>query len=85
MLHAGPFVIQSIAGSRELTGPDVVMAHRLLKTPAADAVGQGAYALLTDVAATRFGVPTADSIPMTESVDYYAPIQLHAYPLRPAS
>jgi hypothetical protein len=84
VLHAGPFVIQSIAGSRERTGSDVVMAHRLRKTTAADAVGQGAYALLTDVAAARFGVPTAGAVALTETVDHYAPIQLHAYALHPS-
>ena len=30
ILHAGPFVIQEIAGRSELVGPEVVMAHRLL-------------------------------------------------------
>ena len=32
IVHAGAFVVQSIAGGHELVGPDVGMAHRLLKT-----------------------------------------------------
>lgn len=82
VVHAGPFVIQSIAGSRELIGPEVVMAHRLLKTSAAGLVGHGAYALLSDAATTRFGVATTDAVSMVESYEHYAPIQLHAFPLR---
>ena len=39
ILHAGEFVLQSIGGGQELVGPDVVMAHRLLKTHAAEVVG----------------------------------------------
>ena len=42
VLHAGPFVIQAIAGREELVGPEVVVAHRLLKSRAGDAVGPGA-------------------------------------------
>ena len=30
ILHVGQFVIQDIAGQRELAGPEVVIAHRLL-------------------------------------------------------
>lgn len=81
VLHAGPFVIQSIAGGRELIGPDVVMAHRLLKTGAADLVGHGAYALITDAAAARFDVPTDDALPLTETFEHYPPIRLHVFPL----
>lgn len=81
VLHAGPFVIQSIAGGRELIGPEVVMAHRLLKTGAGTLVGHGAYALITDAAATRFDVPTDDAIPLVESYEHYPPIHLHVFPL----
>ncbi len=82
VLHAGPFVIQSIAGGRELVGPEVVMAHRLLKTRAADLVGHGAYALLTQAAATLFGVPTEGSLSLVETYEHYAPIHAMVYPLR---
>jgi hypothetical protein len=34
ILHAGAFVIQEMAGRQELAGPEVVMAHRLLKSGA---------------------------------------------------
>jgi uncharacterized protein DUF2652 len=82
VLHAGPFVIQSIAGRRELVGPEVVMAHRLLKTGAAALVGHGAYALITEVAAAQLGVPTDGSLSLVETIEHYAPILAHVYPLR---
>ena len=84
VVHAGPFVIQSIAGSRELSGPDVVMAHRLLKTSAAQVIGTGAYALLTERAASRFAVATEDAHRLVESYEHYEPIELYAFALRPA-
>lgn len=82
ILHAGTYVLQEIAGSRELTGPAVVMAHRLLKNRAAEEVGDDAYLLLTAAAARALDVPVAGAIPMTESYEHYAPIDTFAIPLR---
>lgn len=84
VLHAGPFVIQSIAGGRELVGPEVVMAHRLLKTRAAELVGHGAYALITEIAAARFEVPTDGTSSLVETYEHYPPIRVHVRPLRDA-
>jgi hypothetical protein len=84
VLHAGPFVTQSIAGGLELVGPEVVLAHRLLKTGAAALVGHGAYALVTEVAAGRFEVPTDGSLSLVETYEHYPPIPVHVYPLREA-
>jgi hypothetical protein len=81
IVHAGPFFIQSIAGRTELVGADVVMAHRLLKTSAAAVVGHGAYALITDAAARRFDVPIDGSLPLVETVEHYAPVDLHVFSL----
>lgn len=81
VLHAGPFVVQSIAGRTELVGPEVVMAHRLLKTGAAALVGHGAYALMTDAAVRRFEVPTAASLPLVETIEHYPPVDLHVFSL----
>ena len=64
IVHAGPYVIQSIAGAAELVGPEVVMAHRLLKNDAVATLGTGAYALLTSSTVDRFDVPTAGATPM---------------------
>jgi hypothetical protein len=81
ILHAGPFVLQSIGGRTELVGPDVVMAHRLLKNGAAQLIGQGAYALVTEAAVGRFGLPTEGSAPLVETYEHYAPVRGHVYRL----
>jgi hypothetical protein len=81
VVHAGRFVIQSIAGGTELVGPDVVMAHRLLKNGAAALVGHGAYALLSDATVRAFDVPTDGSLPLVESFEHYAPVEAHVYSL----
>jgi hypothetical protein len=84
ILHAGSFVIQEIAGRPELVGPEVVMAHRLLKNEAAGLVGHGAYALLTATATARFGVPIGGSLPLVARYEHYPPIDAFVFPLRPA-
>lgn len=81
VLHAGPFVVNSIAGGRELIGPEVVLTHRLLKTGAADLVGRSSYAVVTDAAADRFEVPTDAALPLVQEVEHYAPVRLHVFPL----
>jgi hypothetical protein len=82
VLHAGAYVLQQIAGSRELSGPEVVMAHRLLKNGAADEVGHGAYALVTAPAVDRLEVPVDGAIQMTETYEHYPPISTFVFALR---
>jgi hypothetical protein len=82
VLHAGSYVVQSIAGGRELVGPEVVMAHRLLKNHAAELIGQAAYALITEAAASRLGVPADGARELIETYEHYPPIAARVYALR---
>jgi Protein of unknown function (DUF2652) len=82
VLHAGPFVIQSIAGRDELVGPEVVVAHRLLKSRAADAVDQAAFALVTDAASAWLGIPNDGGVTIVETFDPSPPVSCTAFALR---
>jgi hypothetical protein len=82
VLHAGSYVVQSVAGGRELVGSEVVLAHRLLKNHAADLIGHGAYALITEAAASRLDVPADGARELTESYEHYAPVAVRVYALR---
>lgn len=46
--HHGSFVRQRMFGTDELTGTDVIVAHRLLKNGVVERLGLSAYVLLTD-------------------------------------
>jgi uncharacterized protein YndB with AHSA1/START domain len=46
--HHGDFVVQTIAGMRELIGSDVNLVHRLSKNHVADETGWKGYALYTE-------------------------------------
>lgn len=80
VLHAGRYFVHPIAGSLELAGPEVVVAHRLLKNGAAELIGSTAYALLTDAAAQALEVDPARAVPMTELVDG-TPVSTHVFRL----
>jgi uncharacterized protein YndB with AHSA1/START domain len=60
VLHAGGYVRRRGPDGDELTGRDVIVAHRLLKNGVAEAFDLRGYALLTDGFADAFGlVPRA--------------------------
>lgn len=81
VLHAGHFVMQEIAGQRELVGPEVVIAHRLLKANAPELAGRTAFALVTNAAAEQLEIPLDDCIQVVESHEHYAPIDAHVFAL----
>jgi hypothetical protein len=81
ILHHGDYVAQPIAGREELAGPDVIVAHRLLKNHVRDGIGARPYALLTAAALDALEVPSDEMIAMTETYDGQPPIPVHVLPL----
>jgi len=76
VLHHGSYIAQPIAGHEELLGPDVNIAHRLLKNHVRDVVGPVAYALITDAAAEALNVPTDGMVAASESYDDAGTVQV---------
>lgn len=77
VLHHGDYVVHHILGREELAGPEVIVAHRLLKNHARDLIGSRPYALVTGAAANALDVPT-DGMPfIAEAYDGLPPI--HGY------
>jgi hypothetical protein len=74
VLHHGNYVVQPVAGRPELLGPDVTVAHLLLKNHAAELIGSSAYALVTEAARERLEVPLDGSLPITERYEHYPPV-----------
>jgi hypothetical protein len=67
VVHQGEFDTHEVAGRRELIGPDVVVAHRLLK----NSVPVREYAILTSPLAD---VAHASGLPTTPASDEYSDI-----------
>ena len=55
-VHHGEFVVRRIASTEELTGTDVILAHRLMKGGAGAAIGTRAYAVYTANTFDMFGM-----------------------------
>lgn len=75
VLHHGEYVVQSVAGHRELVGPDVTITHLLLKNHVHDLVGRVPYALVTDAAVDELDVPLERALEVTEHYEHYAPVR----------
>lgn len=56
VVHHGEYVVQALANRSELTGPDVILLHRLLKTDVAERTGIASYALFTGAAVAALGL-----------------------------
>jgi hypothetical protein len=54
--HHGTFAEQAIAGSAEIVGTDVIVAHRLLKNDVKQGTGVVAFALISDPCCTALGI-----------------------------
>jgi hypothetical protein len=81
ILHHGEYVTQRIAGREELAGPDVILAHRLLKNHVRDVIGDQPYALFTDAAVRELELPADDMIESLESYDGLPAVSIHVLPL----
>jgi Protein of unknown function (DUF2652)/Polyketide cyclase / dehydrase and lipid transport len=57
--HHGAFGRQHVAGREELSGPDVILVHRLLKNHVAEVIGHAGYALYTDAVVAAMGLDPA--------------------------
>jgi hypothetical protein len=79
VLHHGDYIVQSIGTHVEVLGPDITVAHRLLKNPAASQIGSPAYVLFTEVAEAALDLD--DGIRFTEPNEGAQPINTVAIPL----
>jgi class 3 adenylate cyclase len=82
VIHYGDYFVQAVGSHVEVLGPDVNVAHRLLKNSAASHVGTQAYALFTDEVIDALEVPIADAVSFTEPINGMQPIGVQAVPLR---
>ena len=81
VLHHGEYVVHRIANMEELAGPEVIVAHRLLKNHARDLVGDRPYVLLTDATVEALDVPTEGMLAGVETYDDLPPLGVHVLAL----
>ena len=82
-VHHGSYVRTSIAGREELAGPDVIVAHRLLKGDVAAAARGNGFALFTDAALVALGLdPAAEGLVAgVEVIEHLGTVPVHVLDL----
>lgn len=81
ILHHGGYMAQDIAGSTELLGPDVNVAHRMLKNDVVAATGWPAYALVSSAAVEHLEVAQDDGMWLELEYEHIGPMRALALPL----
>jgi class 3 adenylate cyclase len=75
VLHHGDYIVQSIAGHQEVLGPDVTVAHLLLKNHVGELIGRSPYALFTESAAAHLEIPLDGARAIEERYEHYPTIR----------
>ena len=77
MVHHGDFIIQQIAGIKDLLGTDVNLVHRLAKNHVAESTGWKGYALFTHQGLKRMQTDKAPFIQQTESYEHLGDVEIY--------
>jgi class 3 adenylate cyclase len=67
--HYGEYFLQMMGRQVESVGPEVNLAHRLLKNSAVGVIGSSAYALYTSQLVAALALPLEGAVRLEESVD----------------
>ena len=81
VLHHGSYIVQAIGTHVEVLGPDITVAHRLLKNSAASQIGSPAYVLFTEAAEAALDLDLDDGLRFAEPIEGAEPINTVAIPL----
>jgi uncharacterized protein YndB with AHSA1/START domain len=79
--HFGGFAWQELAGRRTPVGTEVNLVHRLLKNGVAAETGWSGYALFTEVALERLGVPAGGMHRRVEAYEHLGEVATASFDL----
>lgn len=83
-IHFGEYLIQDMRGKPELSGTDVIIAHRMMKNEVKEKTGLKAYALFSEVAVNQLGLQdfTCEMQPHSESYEHIGEVKMYVYCLK---
>jgi hypothetical protein len=83
-VHHGAFATQRIQGREELSGRDLIVAHRMMKNSLRERTGLSAYALISGAAIRALGLEpfAADMIAHQETYEHLGEVPMFAMDLR---
>lgn len=77
IVHHGDFILQQVAGIRDLLGTDVNLIHRLLKNGVSQATGWKGYALFTDQALEHMQCPRDNYFQGCETYEHLGDVNIY--------
>lgn len=77
MVHHGDFIIQHVAGIRDLLGTDVNLVHRLSKNHVSESTGWKGYALFTNQGLERMQTDKTSFLQQTESYEHLGEVKTY--------
>jgi hypothetical protein len=81
ILHHGEYVIQQVAGIRDLLGTDINLIHRLLKNGVAESTGWKGYALFTDSALEHMQCSKVNYFRRCETYEHLGDVDIYCIDL----
>jgi hypothetical protein len=81
MVHHGDFIIQQVAGIRDLLGTDVNLIHRLAKNHVAESTGWKGYALFTNQGLESMQTDKASFVQQAESYEHLGDVETYVMDL----
>ena len=82
LVHHGDYVIQQVAGIKDLLGHDVTLIHRLAKNQVAESKGWHGYALFTNQSLESMQTNKSPFIQQTESYEHIGEVETYVKDLR---
>jgi hypothetical protein len=77
MVHFGDFILQQVAGIKDLLGSDVNLVHRLMKNRVAETTGWKGYALFTTQGLDRIAANKQAFVQQSESYEHLGKVDTY--------
>jgi Protein of unknown function (DUF2652)/Polyketide cyclase / dehydrase and lipid transport len=83
-VHYGEYIIQQMRDRAELSGPDVIIAHRMMKNRVKEETGYFAYTLFSEAAVNSLGLQdfTCEMKAHSETYEHIGEVKMYAYCLK---
>lgn len=77
LIHHGEYILQQVAGIRDLLGHDVTLLHRLAKNHVSESTGWRGYALFTTQGLDRMQVTREPFVKQSEEYEHLGRVDIH--------
>jgi hypothetical protein len=83
MVHHGDYIIQQVAGIKDLLGSDVNLIHRLMKNQVTESTGWRGYALFTQQGLQRVQADKGAFVQQSEAYEHFGDVETYVMDMHP--